>query len=151
MMTTRRWWITGAVTVTVLAAIAAAVFIWVVPGRSDSDCAAVRQLLDSNAAHDQAIIAQSDPDNPSETPVSDYRAQATQLKGFADEIADPGLARHAEKVAELADQTVGVVVESRDDANQAPVPGPPAWVQKYADLNSQFKTELAELVAVCPA
>jgi hypothetical protein len=85
-----------------------------------------------------------------ETPVETYRDWATQLRTYANDIGDPGLARHAQKLADLADETVRVVVESRDDAAQLPVPTPPAWVQKYAAVNSQFKIEIGELVAACP-
>ncbi|MDT5082605.1 MAG: hypothetical protein QOJ80_7242 [Mycobacterium sp.] len=150
-MTARRWYLVAAVAIAAVAAIVAIVFIWIVPNRSESDCPTVHQLIAFNQTHNEAITARSDPNHPSETPTSDYKSWATQLKSYADEIHDPHLASHAERVAALADQTVTVVNESRDDAAQSPLSGPPPWVQEYAQLNKQFKTELAALQTACPA
>jgi hypothetical protein len=150
-MTTRRWYLVAAVAIAAVAAIVAIVFIWVVPDRSGSDCETVHQLIEFNKTHNQAITAQSDPNHPSETPASDYKSWATQLKSYADEIHDPQLASHAERVAALADQTVTVVNEARDDGAQSPPSEPPQWVKEYAQLNKQFKTELSALQTACPA
>jgi anti-sigma factor RsiW len=149
-MSTRRWYLVAAA-IAAVAAIVAIVFIWVIPDRPESDCATVHELIDFNQKHNETITAQSDPSHPSETPASDYKSWATQLKSYADEIHDPQLASHAERVAALADQTVTVVNEARDDSTQSPLSGPPPWVQEYAQLNKQFKAELATLQTACPA
>jgi hypothetical protein len=150
-MTRRRWWLVAVVALAAVAVMVAVVCVWVIPGQSGSDCETVHQLIDYNQTHNKAITAQSDPDHPSETPTSDYKAWATQLKTYANEIRDPQLASHAEQVAALADQTVSVVNEARDDTAQSPSSGPPAWVRKYAKLNAQFKSELSALETACPA
>jgi hypothetical protein len=150
-MTVRRWWVAGSSAAVVLAAIAAVVFVWVLPSRSDSDCTTVRQLIDFNQTHNEKVTAQSDPNDPTETSLSDYESWAEKMRDFATEITDPQLAPHARHVAELASQTVQVVREARDDSNQPPVSGPPPWVQKYAQLNIEFRAALSDLETACPA
>jgi negative regulator of sigma E activity len=150
-MTARRWWLAGISAAVVIAAIVVVVFVWVLPNRSDSDCTTVRQLIQFNQAHNQKLTAQSDPNDPTETSLSDYESWAAQMRDFATEITDPQLAPHAQQVAELANQTVTVVREARDDSNQSPVSGPPPWVQKYAQMNIEFRKELNDLETACPA
>jgi hypothetical protein len=149
-MTARRWWITG-VGVVVVAAVVAVVSIWLVPDDSDSGCAKVRQMLKYHKAHNNAITARSDPDNPTETSLSDSQSWATRLKAYADDVADPRLAPHTHQVAVIAAQTVAVVEQARDDSAQSPVPGPPPWAQRHAQLNAQFRDELGALEQACPA
>jgi hypothetical protein len=150
-MTLRRWRLAAAVILAVIVTIVAIVFIWVIPGGSASDCETVHQLIDYNQAHNKAIGTQSDPDQPSESPMSDYEDWASQLKAYAREIHDPRLVPHAEQVAALADQTLSVVRQARDDAAPTPTSGPPPWAQNYAELNAQFEKELSALEAACPA
>ena len=147
-MTARRWWLAGMGTAA-LAAIAVLLCVWLLQDRSDSDCTTVRQLIEFNWNHNETLAANSDPNK--ETPLTDYEGWAAQLGSYATKITDPQLAPHAKAVADLASQTITVVKESRDDAAQIPEPGPPPWVQKYAQLDVQFKNELGALDKACPA
>jgi hypothetical protein len=147
-MTARRWWLAGIGTVA-FAAIAVLLCVWLLPDRSESDCTTVRQLIEFNQHHNETLAANSDPNK--ETPPSDYEAWAAQLHTYATEITDPQLAPHAEAVADLASQTMSVVKHGQDDTAQSPAPGPPPWVQKYAQLDVQFRNELGALDKACPA
>ncbi|MDT5063993.1 MAG: hypothetical protein QOK02_148 [Mycobacterium sp.] len=146
-MTARRWWLAGIGTVA-FAAIAVVLCVWLLPDRSDSDCPTVRQLIEFNQRHNEALAANSDPDE--ETPLSDYEAWAAQVGSYAIKITDPQLAPHAKAVADLASQTITVVKESRDEAVQAPEPGPPPSAQKYAQVAVQFRDEINALNKACP-
>lgn len=150
-MTNRRWWIIGAIALVVVAAVATVVLVRVVPDKADTDCAKVHQLIEYNLAHNKAVAAQSDPDHMTETSLSDYRAWAAQLKAYSDGMVDPGLSTHARRLAELADQTVAVIALARDDAARSPVPGPPPWAKRYAELNVEFSSELRTLAQACIA
>ena len=100
----------------------------------------MRQLIEFNQRHNETLAANSDPNAPSETSLSDYEAWAAQLKTYAAEIADPQVAPHAKKVADLASQTVTVVKQARDDAAQSPQPGPPPWAQSTRRWISSSET-----------
>jgi hypothetical protein len=147
-MTARRWWLAGIGTVA-FAAIAVLLCVWLLPDRSDSDCTTVRQLIEFNQRHNEALAANSDPNES--TPLSDYEAWAAQVGSYASRITDPQLAPHAKAVADLASQSLTVAKEGQDDTAQSPEPGPPPWVQKYAKLDVQFKNELGALDKACPA
>ena len=120
--------------------------VWLIPDRSNSDCTTVRQLIEFNQRHNEALAANSD---PNEAPLSDYEAWAAQLGSYATTITDPQLAPHAKAVADLAGQTVIVVKESRDEAVQTPEPGPPQSAQKYAQVAVQFRNEITALNTAC--
>ena len=150
-MTGRRWWLAGVGTVVLIVAAVVVVFVWVLPTDQDSDCTTVRELIAFNEAHNEKVTTQSDPNDPTETSLSDYEAWAAQMRNYAEEISEPQLAPHADKVADLASQTVTIVQEARDDSAQAPPSGPPAWVQEYAQANLQYRNELAALEKGCPA
>jgi hypothetical protein len=149
-MTARRWWL-GGFAVAATAAVVVVAFVWVLPTRSASDCTTVRELVDYNRAHNEKVTAQSDPNVPTETSLSDYEVWAAKMRDYADKISDPRLAPHAQKVADLAGQTVTIVQQARDDSAQAPTSGPPSWVQKYAKTNVQYRNELTALEKACPA
>lgn len=147
-MTARRWWLAGLGTIAV-AAIAVLLCVWLRPDRADSDCTTVRQLIEFNQHHNETLAANSDPNK--ETSLSDYEAWAAQLGSYATEITDPQLAPHAKAVADLANRTVTVVKESRDEAAQPPTPGPPPSAQNYAQAAVQFRNEIGTLDKACPA
>jgi hypothetical protein len=148
-MTRRRWWTVAAVIV--LAASVAAVFMWILPDRSTSDCEVVHQLVDYNQKHNEAIRAQSDPNGVTEASMSDYTAWASRLRAYAESIRDPGLSSRANHVAALADQTVTIVGQAREVDTQVPTSSPPPWVRRYADLNAMFKTEISAMARACSA
>jgi hypothetical protein len=149
-MTARRWWLAGMGTAA-FAAIAVLLCVWLLPDRSDSDCTTVRQLIEFNQRHNETLAANSDPNNPPETSPSDDEAWVARLGNYASKITDPQLAPHAKAVADLASQSLTVAKEGQDDTAQSPEPGPPPWVQKYAQLDVQFKNELGALDKACPA
>lgn len=116
-----------------------------------SDCENVQQMIAYNRSHTEKIAAESDAENPSETPISDYSAWAAKMGEYASHIANPDLAAHAEKAADLAGQSVSIVEEARNDSNQPTRSGPPPWVKRYAEIDSQFRAELESLRTACPA
>lgn len=120
------------------------------PDRPTSDCDTVHSMLEFNQSHNERLAAQSTSNEPVETDISDYRAWADELKQRAAKVTDPGLAQHAQEMANLASRTVGVVEQARDDAQSSPPSGPPPWVAEYSALNKQFRAEVSALDAACP-
>jgi hypothetical protein len=151
MTKTRRWWILGSAAFAIVAAVVILILVSASPRQSGSDCAAVHQLVEYNKEHNRAVEPQLDAETPRETPLSDYQAWANHLKKYADEIDDPSAASHAAQLAALADQTVALVSEARDDFAELPLSEPPRWMQKYAKLGAQFDKEMASLKPGCPA
>ncbi len=143
-MSARRWWlVVAALATTVVVALAV---VWLTRP-STSDCATVREILSYNDDHSSMVARNTD----GETPESDYQAWAAHLGELADEVTEPDLAEHANRVADLADQTVSVVRQARDDVTRQPETAPPPWVSDYAKLNAEFATEVHLLGQRCPA
>lgn len=145
-MSPRRWFLVGAFVFAVAVAIVVGSLR---PEENRSDCDTVRQMLDFNETHN-AAITQTGSNGPTETPISDYRNWASQLKAYANEVHDGSLAQRAEHMASLASQTVAIVEQARDDGSASPGANPPPWVQAYAQLNAQFKAEVSALETACP-
>lgn len=149
-MTTRWKWCVAAIA-TAVVAVGVGTIAWFSADRPVSDCETVQQMIAYNRAHSEKIATQSDPENPTETPLSDYSSWATEMHTYASKIADKDLAARAEKAADLADRSVSIVEESRNESNQAPLSSPPPWVQKYAEIDAEFRAEVDSLRAACPA
>jgi len=147
-MSTRRWWlVVAALATTVVVALAV---VWLTRPAT-SDCQTVREILSSNDDHSSMVARNTDGETPAETSESDYQTWAAHLGELADEVTEPDLAEHANRVADLADQTVSVVRQARDDVNRQPETTPPPWVSDYAKLNAKFADELHLLGQRCPA
>jgi len=133
----------------VVVIVATVLFVWVLSQKEGSDCASVRELVDFNRVHDEAVTAQSEKNEPVELPLSDYQDWASHVREYAADISDPQLAPHARKVSDLAEQTVEIVKRARADNTSPTAPGPPAWVQDYAKMNVEFEREMSALEQAC--
>ncbi|OBB22009.1 hypothetical protein A5792_08290 [Mycolicibacterium peregrinum] len=148
-MTRRRWWILGVIGVAAMVAVAGGVFV--LSNRPASDCAVVRSMLDYNKQFGEGVNAKTDA--WTETTDSDYTQWATHLRGFADQIRDdPGLAEHADKLADLADQTVKLVPQARADLSTQPqeATAPPPSAREYSRIAKEFNDNLVALDNACP-
>lgn len=149
-MTTRWKWCIAAIVVAVVAA-GVGTIAWFSTDRSVSDCETVQQMIAYNRSHSERIAAQSDAENPEETSLSDYSSWATEMHTYASKISDRNLAAHAKRAADLAEQSVTIVEESRDESNSTPLTTPPPWVRKYAEIDAEFRAEVESLSTACPA
>lgn len=150
-MSRRAWWVIGAAVV-VAVCVAVAVWVFVLPKGSPSDCSTVRAMMAYNKQHNEVIKSKTDLDAGKEPAVSDYQEWATHLHNLADQVQDSQMSTGAHKLAELADETVGVVQRSRSDTTSGPSDAsPPQWAQNAARVNQEFVAEQVELDKACPA
>ena len=150
-MSRRAWWITGAAVVVAIC-VAVAVWAFVLPKGSQSDCSTVRAMIAYNKQHNEVIKSKTDLDAGKVPAVSDYREWAVHLRNLADQVRDPQLSTGAHKLADLADETVGVVQRSRSDTTGGPSDAaPPQWAQDAARVNQEFVAEQVDLDKACPA
>lgn len=151
-MTRMRWVLLGAAIV-----VAAAIIGTVVAMRSggphhQSDCDVAREMISYNKTQSQLLAAAFNPDQDHEAGIGDYQAWADQLRRYATQITAPNLAPPAGRLADEADQLVGLVKQSRADRSAPADPAtPPPWAKPYADLNTQFHANLVALDQACPA
>ena len=132
---------------------AAAVATLVIQGcsstKTDDSCGTARDMINYNKTQTEAIAAKSDPATGTEAGVADYQQWADQLKNYAGKTSG-AQATHAQKVADLAGQTVTLVQQARSNNSDPLVAQPPEWVQKYSDTQIQFQRELSALKDSCP-
>lgn len=144
----RRWWIIGAV---VLVTVSTVVVIFLVRAGGQSDCETVRELLDYNKSQSKQIAGPSEPTMQQEAGIGDYEEWAQQVERYAARITDPALEGHAQRFADLANETVAVVKEARAETQQSLDRGVPGWVEDYANIEAETRTELGALDSKCPA
>jgi hypothetical protein len=149
-VTRRKWaWSLAAVVILVVAGIVAAVLIS--SRHDDGDCRVARSMIDYNKSQSQLLADAFNPDQDRQPAVSAYRAWADRLRQDSTRIAAPELAQHADRLADEADQLVGLVEEARTDKSVPADPdAPPPWAQPYAELSHQFHDNLVALDQACP-
>lgn len=73
------------------------------------------------------------------------------MQGYAARVKAPNLATHARRLADEANDMVGLVKQVRSDTSVPANPNtPPPWTQPYADLSKQFHSDLTALDSACP-
>lgn len=148
MMTTRRWWLTGAAAALVVA-IAVATGVWALRESSPSDCAAVREMIAYNQRYNETLRAALGSDEPTEPPLSDYQEWADTIGAYSERINDPQLAPRARAAAEIATRSVDIMTVARTDTSSPTAPGIPAWAREYAAMDADFTRELGALERAC--
>lgn len=137
--------------------VAAVLSVVVDNGQSDS-CRAVGDLFEFNDSQTELlrsrthIPAAGSYDEPSAPTADDYAEWAQGLKKHAAGVTDPELAKHARRVAELANQTVGVVEQFRGESSTRDLLDRdlPSSVEKYSEVTANFKDEMQALEEACP-
>jgi lipopolysaccharide export system protein LptC len=148
-MNKRRWAIVGIAAT--LAALAAVAFILIERPRAAPDCDTVRAMLDYNKSHNSRMAEDTSSTPEQEAGIDQYQEWASQIQHYSEKIADPELATHAQRFADLAKQTVILVKAARDETQHSSDRGTPKWVQDYAVIESQTRTELGSLSTRCPS
>ncbi|CAN5240982.1 hypothetical protein BH11ACT7_BH11ACT7_04500 [soil metagenome] len=143
-MTKRTWWLLGATLVIVI--VAGGLLMFRLNHDGTNDCTTVRAMIDYNKEYG----ATAGSDDPEASSVDSYKEWASQLHAYADKIRNPEIARHADDLAKLADQTVTVVQEFRAEPTDPSLSEPPASAKDYARVGQQFHDELAALNQSCP-
>jgi len=148
-MSRRRWWIVGAIGV--VAAIAVVAPGLELANRPASDCVVVRSMIDYNKQSGQDAHAQRE--GWGETASPDYNQWAGQLHTFAQQISDPSLEEHADKLADLADETAKLVPRAQADLSAMPrQPNElPPSAREYSRISKEFNDNLIALDNACPA
>jgi hypothetical protein len=151
-MTRKRWALLGAAIVVVAAGIGTVVVMRSSAPPHQTDCDVAREMISYNRTQSQLLAAAFTPDQDHEAGIGDYQTWADQLRRYATQITAPALAPPASRLADEADQLVGLVKQARTDHPVPADPGaPPPWAKPYADLNAQFHTNLVALDQACPA
>lgn len=152
-MTRTRWALLGAAIVVVVAAIIGTVVaIRSTAPQHQTDCDVAREMISYNKTQSQLLAAAFSPDQDHEANIGDYQTWADQLRRYATQISAPNIAPTAGRLADEADQLVGLVKQARADHSVPADPDtPPPWAKPYADLNTQFHANLVALDQACPA
>ncbi|MBP2450955.1 hypothetical protein [Mycolicibacterium lutetiense] len=109
-------------------------------------------MIAFNKQFDQDVNSRTGADD--EITDADYSKWATQLQGFADQIQDdPGLVEHADKMADLADQTAKLAPRIRADLSAMPrqATAPPPSAREYSRIAKEFNDNLIALDSACPS
>lgn len=149
-MARRKVWILAGIGVALTIAAVASVFA--LSNHPASDCAVVRSMIDYNRQSNEKVSSQTDP--RVETTDADYTQWAAQLQEFADQIhSDLSLAEHADKIADLADQTAKLVPRARADLAAMPryPTAPPPSAREYSRIAKEFNDNLVALDNACAA
>ena len=126
-------------------------------GRSDADCAAVRELLAYNKAHVDELNAKTHVPEPgapgSATDPSDldYAEWADGIDDRANRVTAEGLAEGSRELA----QTVRRLVRATADFNAqkqtfAPGAQPPGAAMLVVAFNEQYEAQVGTLTQMCP-
>ncbi|WP_199255639.1 hypothetical protein [Mycolicibacterium mengxianglii] len=107
-------------------------------------------MIDYNKAFDASVQASADAGDPSGSSRPRYQQWAAQLHQYADEISDEAVAEQADKLAVLADQTVGVVERVRAEPTELDSQAMPRYAQDYARVGQEFHRNLVALDQACP-
>lgn len=148
-MTKNRW--TVAVIIATLAIVASVALIFIERRPESSDCDTVRAMLDYNTAHNSEMAANPDSTTQQEAGIDQYQEWASRIELYSENIADPEIAVHTQRFADLAKQTVTLARKARDETQHSTDRGTPSWVQDYAAIESKSRAEIGALDAKCPA
>jgi len=86
-----------------------------------------------------------------ETAKPDYAEWARQLRDYADQITDPRLAGHADRLADLAEQTAGLAPRAQAEMSATPQPTDlPSSAREYSRIAKEFDDNLVALDGACP-
>ncbi len=140
-----------------VAVVALAVAVVVLRAQSNP-CRAVDELVAFNQSqlallqsrtHTPAAGSRDEPSAPSE---SDYQAWAEGMQQHAAEVTKPELAEHAQRAAELAEQTVVVIRKFRSESSSRDVLNvePPPSAKAYGEVTTELRGELQALESACP-
>ena len=151
-MTRMRWVLLGATVVVAAAIIGTVVAMRTSAPHQKTDCDIAREMIGYNKTQSQLLATAFTPNQDHEASVGDYQNWADQLRRYAGQITAPNLAPPAGRLADEADQLVGLVKQARADHSAPADPAaPPPWAKPYADLNAQFHANLVALDQACPA
>lgn len=144
-----RWWLIGVI-VGVVAIIVGVLAVTLTSSRDHSDCSTVRAMIEYNTEYNASIEESVEAGDPEGSSLPRYQEWAARLQRYADEIHDSNLARHSDTLAQLADETVGVVEARRADPAQGEATEMPQHAQDYARIAEEFQDSIATLDQACP-
>jgi hypothetical protein len=137
----RKWWWIGAAAIVTIALVAGLLLV-LGRGHAGDDCAIVRDMIAVSRDHRTQVDSQA---NAGVQPAQDeYEKWAGKLGDLAARVGDPKLAPHAQRMADLARQSVALNPAILAELS-APQPGIGPAAAKYAELNQQFVAEQREL------
>ncbi|MDT5013051.1 MAG: hypothetical protein QOH57_4668 [Mycobacterium sp.] len=137
-----RVWAVGAVVI-----LAGALSLTYVLVRTNPDCLVGRDVI--FYLNDRKTMMDANLLTPAGPPLREYQVWSDQLREYASKVSDDAVARHVERIAELATQAVSVVHDSRTDPAGAAAADQLQRRAAYLVLMKGITDEMWAIVDVC--